>query len=98
MSSGSSSRNARTIVDRLRGRVRVASRVARAAVPPELSRIQQGVASALVMTESLRTIDHLQLRANLDDAEAAKRRGTILSLIASLELLGVDAVVLDQAA
>ena len=97
MSSGSS-RNARTIGDRLRGRARVASRVARAAVLPEPSRIRQGVASALVMTESLRTIDHLWLRANLDDAEVAKRRGTILRLIASLEPVRVDAVVPDRAA
>ena len=67
-------------------------------VLPEWSRIQQGVASALVMTESLRTLDRLRLRANLADAEVAKRRATILSLIASLELVEVDAVVLDRAA
>lgn len=45
-------------------------------VLPEWSRIQQGVASALVMTESLRTLDRLRLRANLADAEVAKRRAT----------------------
>ena len=67
-------------------------------VLPEWSRIQRGVASALVMTESLRTLDRLRLRANLGDAEVAKRRATILSLIASLELVEVDAVVLDRAA
>lgn len=67
-------------------------------VLPEWSRIQQGVASALVMTESLRTLDRLRLRANLADAEVAKRRATILRLIASLELVDVDAVVLDRAA
>jgi len=67
-------------------------------VLPEWSRIQQGVASALVMTESLRTLDRLRLRAKLADAEVAKRRATILSLIASLELVKVDVVVLDRAA
>ena len=67
-------------------------------VLPEWSRIQQGVASALVMTESLRTLDRFRLRAKLADAEVAKRRATILSLIASLELVKVDVVVLDRAA
>ena len=45
-----------------------------------------------------RTLDRLRLRANLADAEVAKRRATILGLIASLELVEVDAVVLDRAA
>lgn len=65
---------------------------------PEWSRIQRGVSSALVMTESLRTLDRLRLRANFADAEIAKRRATILALIASLELVDVDAVVLQRAA
>lgn len=67
-------------------------------VLPEWSRIQRGIASALVMTESLRTLDRLRLRANFADAEVAKRRATILNLIASLELVEIDAVVLDRAA
>jgi len=65
---------------------------------PEWSRIQRGVASALVMTESLRTLDRLRLRAKLPDTEVAKRRATIVNLIASLELVEIDAVVLDRAA
>ncbi len=65
---------------------------------PEWSTITQGVASALVTTESLRTLDRLRLRANLADAEVAKRRATILALIASLHLVDIDAVVLDRAA
>lgn len=64
----------------------------------EWPRIRQGVASALVMTECLRTLDRLRLRANLADAEVATRRATILGLIASLELVEVDAVILDRAA
>jgi predicted nucleic acid-binding protein len=65
---------------------------------PEWPQIQQGVSSALVMTESLRTLDRLRLRANLSDAEVATRRATILELLASLELVEIDAVVLDRAA
>lgn len=65
---------------------------------PEWRQIQRGVSSALVMTESLRTLDRLRRRANLADTEVASRRATILQLIASLELVEVDAVVLDRAA
>lgn len=67
-------------------------------VLPEWPRIRQGVASALVKAESLRTLDRLRLRAKLPDAEVATRRATILRLIASLELVEVDAVILDRAA
>jgi len=65
---------------------------------PEFRRIEQGVSSALVATESLRTLDRLRLRAGLTDAEVARRRATILALIASLDIVEVDAVVLDRAA
>ena len=65
---------------------------------PEWRQIQRGVSSALVMTESLRTLDRLRLRANLADAEVASHRATILQLVASLELVEIDAVVLDRAA
>jgi hypothetical protein len=65
---------------------------------PEWRQIQQGVSSALIMTESLRTLDRLRLRAKLADEEVASRRHVILRLIASLELVEVDAVVLDRAA
>ena len=44
---------------------------------PEWREIEQGVASALIMTESLRTLDRLRLRANMEDAEVAGRRATI---------------------
>jgi predicted nucleic acid-binding protein len=65
---------------------------------PEWRQIDQGVSSALVTTESLRTLDRLRLRANLADAEVAKRRATILTLIASLELVDIDAAILSRAA
>jgi predicted nucleic acid-binding protein len=67
-------------------------------VLPEWPRIQLGVASALVTTESLRTLDRLRLRANLSDAEVAERRGILLALAGSLELVEVDPMVLERAA
>jgi predicted nucleic acid-binding protein len=65
---------------------------------PEWRQIEQGVSSALVLTESLRTLDRLRLRAKLADAELATRRAKILELIASLELVEIDPVVLERAA
>jgi predicted nucleic acid-binding protein len=64
----------------------------------EWRQIQQGVSSALVLTESLRTLDRFRLRASLTDAQVASRRGTILALIGSLELVEIDAIVLERAA
>lgn len=63
----------------------------------EWPKIQRGVSSALVTTESLRTLDRLRLRAALTDVEVAGRRAAILSLIASLEVVELDAVVLERA-
>jgi uncharacterized protein len=65
---------------------------------PEWRQIDRGVVSALVMTECLRTLDRLRLRAKLADAEMAARRATVLALIASLEVVEIDSVVLDRAA
>lgn len=64
---------------------------------PEWSKVQRGVSSTLVSTESLRTLDRLRLRTKLADPEVAARRATILALIASLELVELDAAVLDRA-
>lgn len=63
----------------------------------EWPKIQRGVSSALVKTESLRALDRLRLRAKLPDAEVATRRAAILSLIASIEVVDLDGVVLDRA-
>lgn len=65
---------------------------------PEWRKIDRGVASAVVTTESLRTLDRLRLRAHLPDAEVATRRATVLALVASLELVEVDVLVLNRAA
>src|SRR5262249_8985985 len=50
------------------------------------------------MTESLRTLDRLRLRARLPDAEVASGRAKILELVASLEVAGLDARGFDLAA
>ena len=65
---------------------------------PEWSQIDRGVSSALVTTESLRTLDRLRLRAQLSDSELAPRRQAVLAVIASLELVEIDGTVLDRAA
>ena len=64
----------------------------------EWTRIDRGVSSALVTTESLRTLDRLRLRAQLSDSELAPRRQAVLAVIASLELVEIDGTVLDRAA
>ena len=64
----------------------------------EWRQIERGISSALVTTECLRTLDRLRLRVHLSDREVASRRAAILRLIASLELVEVDALVLDRAA
>jgi uncharacterized protein len=65
---------------------------------PEWSQINRGVASALVATESLRTLDRLRLRTNIPDSEVATRREAVLAIIGSLELIEIDTAVLDRAA
>lgn len=65
---------------------------------PEWRRIDRGVSSALILTECLRTLDRLRLRATLPDAEVAVRRATILSLIDSLEIVEIDSAILERAA
>jgi len=65
---------------------------------PEWAQIDRGVSSALVATESLRTLDRLRLRAQISDIDVASRRQAILAVIGSLELIEIDAMVLDRAA
>ncbi|HEX4159973.1 MAG TPA: type II toxin-antitoxin system VapC family toxin [Rhizomicrobium sp.] len=64
----------------------------------EWRQIDRGVSSALISTESLRTLDRVRLRSGLSDSDVAIRRAAILSLIDSLELVEIDAIVLDRAA
>ena len=64
---------------------------------PEWRQIDRGVSSALIATESLRTLDRVRLRANLSDLEVARRRSTILALLDSLELVEIDSIILNRA-
>ena len=63
----------------------------------EWRQIEQGVSSALILTECLRTLDRVRLRATLPDAEVASRRAKLFELVASLDLVDIDAVVLERA-
>lgn len=65
---------------------------------PEWRHIDGAVSSALIVTESLRSLDRLRLRAKLADKEVAARRANILALIAPLEIVELDGAVLDRAA
>lgn len=65
---------------------------------PAWKQLERGVSSALMTVECLRTLDRLRLRAGLVDEEIAVRRGVIMRLLASLELVDVDVAVLDRAA
>jgi predicted nucleic acid-binding protein len=63
----------------------------------EWRQIEQGVSSALILTECLRTLDRVRLRATLPDAEVASRRAKLFELVASLDLVDIDAGVLERA-
>ena len=45
---------------------------------PEWRHVEQGVASALILTESLRTLDRLRLRASLSDEDVATSRAELV--------------------
>lgn len=60
--------------------------------------IERGVSSALITTESLRTLDRVHSLAKLSDDEVAVRRSTLLALLDSLELVEIDSIVLQRAA
>lgn len=69
---------------------------------PDASRewrdIHQGVSSALITVESLRTLDRLRIRAKLSDPEVASCRATVLKIIASLDIVEITSPVLERAA
>ncbi|OGK84948.1 MAG: hypothetical protein A2X52_16730 [Candidatus Rokubacteria bacterium GWC2_70_16] len=64
----------------------------------EWKAIRTGVASALVETECLRTLDRLRLRANLSDRDLSRRRAAVFRLLESMEVVEVTAPVLARAA
>jgi predicted nucleic acid-binding protein len=64
----------------------------------EWSRIERGVSSALIRTESLRTLDRVRRHAALSDAAMAERRATLHALLDALELIEIDSGILERAA
>jgi predicted nucleic acid-binding protein len=64
----------------------------------EWKEIDRGVASGLVETECLRTIDRLRLSAGLSDEETAQRREAVYRLMEALEVVEPTTVVLRRAA
>ena len=65
---------------------------------PEWGKIAHGVSSALLRVECLRAIERLRTRGILDDREVAIRRGAVLDLLASYELVHPEPLVLERAA
>lgn len=60
--------------------------------------IMQGVASALVEVECLRTLDRLRLAEGLKDAEIAARRETVFRLLEAIEVVELTRPILSRAA
>ena len=60
--------------------------------------ITQGVASALVEVECLRTLDRLRLAEGLSDAEIAARRETVFRLLEAIEVVELTRPILSRAA
>jgi hypothetical protein len=64
----------------------------------EWAAIRQGVASALVEVECLRTLDRLRLRVGAADQEVAHRRETIFRLMENVDLVEPTRAILARAA
>lgn len=64
----------------------------------EWNRISEGIASALVEVECLRTLDRLRLSRLRDDEALAERRETVFRLMDAMEVIDVGRSVLARAA
>ena len=64
----------------------------------EWKTIRQGVASALVEVECLRTLDRLRLRGGVSDSDVATRRHTIFRLLEAMEIVEPNRTILARAA
>lgn len=62
------------------------------------STIEQGIGSALVEVECLRTLDRLRLAEGLTDDEVATRREAVFRLIEAMEIVELTRPVLARAA
>lgn len=60
--------------------------------------IEQGIASALLEVECLRTLDRLRLAQGLGDDEVAVRREVVFRLIEAMEVVEITRPVLARAA
>jgi predicted nucleic acid-binding protein len=60
--------------------------------------VRQGVASALVEVECLRTLDRLRVAHRVPDADLALRRETVLRLLESIEVVEIGRSILQRAA
>ena len=60
--------------------------------------ITRAVSNVLIVTESLRTVDRFRLREKLSPFEVATRRQAVLSATAAIEMVALDATVLNRAA
>lgn len=63
----------------------------------EWRQVREGVASALVEVECLRTLDRLRLREGLTDRELARRREAVFALTGEMHLVEPTRAVLSRA-
>lgn len=63
----------------------------------EWGRVSQGIASALVEVECLRTLDRLRLTESYADEEIAERREAVFRLMESMEVVEITHPVLSRA-
>jgi predicted nucleic acid-binding protein len=63
----------------------------------EWKSVRQGVASALVEVECLRTLDRLRIREGIDDEEIATRREAFYRLIEEIEIVEPTRPILSRA-
>ena len=63
----------------------------------EWGAVRRGVASALVETECLRTLDRLRLAHGLTDGDLSARREAVYRLLEPMDVIDVDRVVLSRA-
>jgi predicted nucleic acid-binding protein len=63
----------------------------------EWKRVREGVASALVEVECLRTLDRLRLRAGLSDRDLAARREAVFRLLEEMSVVEPGRPILSRA-
>lgn len=65
---------------------------------PEWRRVREGVCSALVEVECLRTLDWLRLQDRLSAEESVRRREAVYRFLEGTETVEITRVILDRAA